>query len=559
MVSSRAGVLRPLPAPPPRLEAEPIAAIDVGSNSIKLLVARPGDDGSLEVLAREKAMVRLGHETLKTGRLSEEAIAGGVACLTRFAALARASGAGRIVCAATCAVREAANGAELARRVKEAADLDLEVISGEEEARLVLRAVRNDVPRSADPLLVIDIGGGSTEIVVSQGRKVLVAESLELGAVRLSEVFVTADPVPREQVKALRDEVRARAGRVAKAIRAAGVKTVIGTSGTIAQLAALEAGLAGRAIPPAGRGTVTAAGLSRVVKELVRTTLRDKLKLPGVEARRADLLVAGGLLLQALMTQLGVSRLEASDRSLRDGLLLDALDKAGVPEADPDADVRRESVGRLLRRSGTDERHAVTTVRFALHLFDRTHALHQLADREREWLEHAARLHDIGWSVGYAGHHRHSAYLITHGGLKGFSEDEVSVIAQVARYHRKGRPKSTHDAFARLDPWLRPVVEKLSALLRLADSLDRTHRQIVTDVEVSVRRRRVVLSLHVSGNPELEVWALQKKSDLFERVFGRRVEAMVENVVRTGAAEAPSGKGRLLPVPLEFPAPGEPS
>jgi exopolyphosphatase/guanosine-5'-triphosphate,3'-diphosphate pyrophosphatase len=244
---------------------------------------------------------------------------------------------------------------------------------------------------------------------------------------------------------------------------------------------------------------------------------------------------------------------------LRDGLLLDALDKAGVPEADPDADVRRESVGRLLRRAGADERHALTTVRFALHLFDRTHPLHQLADREREWLEHAARLHDIGWSIGYAGHHRHSAYLITHGGLKGFSADEVSVIAQVARYHRKGRPKATHDAFARLDPWLRPIVEKLSALLRLADALDRTHRQIVTDVEVAVKRRRVVLTLHVSGNPELEVWALQKKSDLFERVFGRRVEAVMSNVVRAGAGEASPGKGRLPPVLLDFPAPQGPS
>jgi exopolyphosphatase/guanosine-5'-triphosphate,3'-diphosphate pyrophosphatase len=164
----------------------------------------------------------------------------------------------------------------------------------------------------------------------------------------------------------------------------------------------------------------------------------------------------------------------------------------------------------------------------ALLLFDKTHALHQLAGREREWLEHAAFLHDAGTAIGYRAHHKHTEYLIAHAELKGFSAVEISVIAQVARYHRKSRPKRSHEAFARLDPFLAPIVEKLSAILRLADALDRSHRQVVTNVEVSVRRKRIVLGLDVDGSPDLELWAAGKKSDLFERVFDRAVEIVVK-------------------------------
>lgn len=536
--SPGAGAVRTLP------EAEDpsrvLASIDVGSNSVKLLVARLGIDRRLEVLAREKAMIRLGHETLQTGRLSEKAIAAGCECIGRFAALARAAGAERIVCAATCAVREARNGDELARRVKKGADVDLEVISGEEEARLITRAVRSDFTVEADPILVVDIGGGSTEIILSSGKQTTFAESVELGAVRLTDRFVTTDPVERRAVRALLDEVDARLARPAKALRSHGFGTAVGTSGTIAALAELSAALEGRPIAAIGHRALHRKSLWETVRTLVGTDERQKLRLPGLDPRRVDILTAGGLLLLRIMERLRIRRLLVCDRSLREGLILDGLDRTGVAAERLNLsggpaearDVRRESVRALARKTGLETAHANNVAALALELFDATHALHQLAGRERDWLEHAAFLHDVGATIGYARHHRHSEYLITHGGLAGFAAEEVAVIAQVARYHRKGRPKDSHEGFARLDPWLKPVVEKLAALLRIADGLDRSRRQLVRDVDVTLRRRKVVLSVIASGDPALEVWAAKEKAALFTRVFGRRVEIVVEPIRR---------------------------
>jgi len=500
-----------------------IAAIDVGSNSIKLLVARTSDGETLDVIAREKAMVRLGRETLQTGRLSEGAIEAGVDCIKRLARLAEAAGAERVVVAATCAVREASNGAELARRVRESTDLVLEVISGEEEARLITRAVRTDFAPSADPLLVIDIGGGSTEVIVTGGAKTSLAESLELGAVRLTERFVTQDPMGKVAAAALIAEVDARLSRVARAVNDLGFRTAVGTSGTIEALVAVAAAADGRKGASSGHRTLTRRSLRRVATQLVGADARERLLIPGVEKDRADILAAGALLLLRLLERFSVKELHYCDRSLREGLVLEALE-GDRPAATDGRDVRQESVSRLARRCHVEWPHAEKTRDLALRLFDQTHALHQLAERERDWLAHAAFLHDIGNSISYLRHHRHTAYLIEHAELKGFSAEEIAVIALVARYHRKGKPKESHDAFARLDPWLKPVVEKLAALLRLADALDRGHRQLVTGLEVSIRRKKVVLTLLADGNPDLELWAAQEKSALFERVFGRSVE-----------------------------------
>src|SRR5664280_2342492 len=237
------------------MAAKNIAAIDVGSNSIKLLVARrdPSDGGHWSEILREKEMVRLGQETLASGSLSEEAMADGIDCLVRYAALARAAGAGAITAVATCAVREAANGDEFVRRVRKETGLRLAVISGEEEARLITRAVRSELPPSCDPLLVLDIGGGSTEVVVAKGDRILLAESLDLGAVRLTDLFVSSAPLSAKDERRLRRAVRSRLERLRKPVRRAKVKTAVGTSGTILAVAAIAAELRGRT--PAAFGT----------------------------------------------------------------------------------------------------------------------------------------------------------------------------------------------------------------------------------------------------------------------------------------------------------------
>lgn len=502
-----------------------LAAIDVGSNSIKLLVARrdAADPGHAVEILREKEMVRLGQETLASGTLSEEAMEDGLDCLARYAALARAAGADTISAVATCAVREASNGGEFVRRVRRETGVRLSVISGEEEARLITRAVRTDLPPSCDPLLVLDIGGGSTEVVVANGEKILLAESLDLGAVRLTDLHVSTDPLSSREARALRKAIRSRVKRLEKPVLRARIKTAVGTSGTILAVAEIAAHLNGRAGTGAGHRTLARKDLKRVVRLLASTTLKQKARIAGLDAGRADIVTAGAILLEELFRAFSLETLLASERSLRDALVLESPPPARRRPAE--RNVRRESVRRLSVRSGVPPRHAERVRDVALALFDQTHALHQLTALEREWLEHAAVLHDIGLSVAYARHHHHSHYLILHGDLKGFTQDEVEVIALVARYHRKAPPRAAHEAFRRLDPWKKPVVEKLAALLRIADALDRTHRGLVTRLRVTLRGKKAHFSLGARAACDLELWALRKKGKLFEEVFGVKLAA----------------------------------
>ena len=504
-----------------------VAAIDIGTNSIKLLVARvdPRDPEHYEEILREKEMVRLGQETLASGRLSDEAIADGVDCLIRYAALARAAGAKEITAVATCAVREAENGAELVEQARKTAGLSIAVISGEEEARLVTRAVRRDLPLAADPLLVIDVGGGSTEIVVAKGKRILLERSLELGSVRLTDLFVKHDRLEAKARRKLVKEIRARLSGISRAVRRSRFRTAVGTSGTIMSLAEIVDAAKGRGPAGTGHREVTRAEIRAAARLMVETTLKQKLRIPGLDPERRDIITAGAILLDEAMEAFGIETLLVSDRSLRDGLLLEA---ARGPRSLPGPEagkrsVRHQSVERLARRGFLKPDHAERTRQLALSLFDQTHVLHQLADREREWLEHAATLHDLGLAISYSRHHHHSHYLIVHGGLAGFTTDEVELIGLVARYHRKAPPKASHQDFRRLDPWKKPVVMKLAALLRIADGLDRTHRGVVTGVKVEIRRRKVLLTVQARGPCELEVWAARRKGTLFERVFGRKL------------------------------------
>lgn len=500
-----------------------LGAIDIGTNSMKLLVAGVEEDGSLEILSREKAMVRLGSETLVSGRLSPEAIEAGASTVEQFLTIARGAGAEVVRVAATCAVREASNSQEFIETVRRRSGLTVDVISGEEEARLINLAVRSEFPARLDPLFLVDIGGGSTEFVISDGNDVLLTESLPLGVVRLAARFGRSDPPAPRDLAEMRKAIRAAAKRAAEAVRRTGFKTCVGSSGTIQSLSLVyEAAVRGREPSPTGHRTLTRQGLKEVNRLLRRTTEKEKIKIPGLDPRRRDISVPGGLLLSWILKRTGADAIVVGERGLREGILLDHIARQGQRRT-LDRDVRARSVDRLLRRGNAEVLHAAHVARLALELFDRTHALHQLAATEREALQFGALLHDIGCYVGYAKHHRHSYYLITHGDLTGFSAEEVEVLASLARYHKGRGPRESHENWRRMNPYSRPVVEKLAALLRIADGLDRSHRQLVTSVACSVRPRKVIFEVAARGDCEAELDGARKKADLFERVFDRRV------------------------------------
>ncbi len=499
-----------------------LAAIDIGTNSIKLLIASVEEDGTLEVLSREKSMVRLGSETLATGRLPDEAMEAGASTIEQFLRSIRGSGAELARAVATCAVREASNAEQFVETVRRRTGVSVDVISGDEEARLINLAVRSEFPSRLDPLFLVDIGGGSTELVVSDGSRVLLAESLPLGVVRLADRYARNDPPSERDRKRMKREIEAVAKRAVEAVRRAGFKTCVGSSGTIQSLSLVHEGaILGREAAISGHRTLARSGLKKVNRILQRSTAKEKLRISGLDPRRRDISVPGGLLLAWILKQSGANSIVVGERGLREGILLDHA-VGSVSRRTVDRDVRARSVDRLLRRSNAEVLHAAHVARLALEIFDQTHAVHQLSATEREWLQYGALLHDVGCYVGYSKHQRHSYYLITHGDLTGFSAEEIEVLGLLARYHKGGGPRERHESWNRLDPYLRAAVEKLSAILRIADGLDRSHKQVVTAVSCRVRPRKVEIEGAARGDCEAELDSARRKSDLFERVFDRR-------------------------------------
>ena len=508
-----------------------LASIDIGSNTVKLLVARIGPEGTLEPVSRDKELVRLGHETFTTGRLSPEAIEAGAAAVERLAGMARAAGAETIRAVATCAVREADNADAFVAAVRARCGVEVEVISGEEEARLITLAVRSEFPESCDPLFLVDIGGGSTELVVSDGQRVRFAESVELGAVRLSEKYARHDPPTRSDREAMKKEIARRVSAAARRVARTGFKTCVGTSGTVQSMSMVyEAAVRGRDIYPSGHRTLTRKGLKKVLALLRKTSLKEKLRIPGLDPKRRDIAYPGGAILSRILKITGAEEILTGERGLREGVLLDHLARRH-PQGSlaPIArDVRESSVDRFVRRANVEVMHARHVAALADQVFESTHRLHQMTGKEREWLRVAALLHDAGASIAFSRHHRHTHYLIRHGDLTGYSAEEVATIAAIARYHRGARPKSKHPEWRELDPWRRQSVEKLAAILRVADGLDRGHRQAVASVVCRVRQKKVVFEVAARADgaaPEpiaSEIDGARRKSKLFTRVFGRR-------------------------------------
>src|SRR4249920_1176553 len=507
-----------------------IAAIDIGTNSIHMIVVQVRPDLSFEVIDREKEMVRLGAGGLDGRALTPEAMHAALQVLSKFRRLAESHKVDEVIAVATSATREAENGGEFLQAVTQQTGIRPRVISGTEEARLIHLAAVYGVSVPGDVAVVIDIGGGSVEVTKGVGPAIELGRSFKLGVIRLTERFVKTDPLePRDERKLVR-HIDAEIGKYLHQISRAGFDRVIGTSGTILSLGAVASAAEGLAEgAPLRSRRISAKALRRARKELVALDLEKRLRVPGLEPRRADLAVAGSILLDQVLRRLGADEITLCDLSLREGLVLDyvARHRKEIAQADRYPDVRRRSVIELAERCHFWPEHSQQVARLAVGLFDHTRAIHGLTDREREWLEYAAILHDLGVHISYEGHHKHSYYLIKNGDLRGFEPDEIETIALVARYHRQATPKRRHAGFAELGRRRRATVRTLAAILRLAESLDRSHAQTVSSVELHDRGEDALLQLRAGGDAELELWAATRHASAFERLIGKplRVEA----------------------------------
>ena len=514
-----------------------IAAIDIGTNSVHMIVVNVRPDLSFEIIDREKSMVRLGAGGLDGRALTVESMTAAVQTLSTFKRLADSHRVEKIVAVATSATREARNGGEFLARIQHETGIRPMVITGTDEARLIHQAAVYGVDVGSGRAVVIDIGGGSVEITHGTATSIDLARSFKLGAIRLTERFVKSDPVSEGDERRLERHIHNEIDRHCDQITAVGFDRVVGTSGTILSLGVVAATAARGAAPAELRNLrISAKQLRRVRKEVCERDIESRLKMPGLDPRRADLVVAGAILLDTILRRLGADELTLCDLALREGLVLDYVrrHKRQIAQVDRIPDVRRRSTIELAERCNYVAGHAQHVARLALAMFDQTRAIHGLTDREREWLEYAALMHDLGAHISYARHHRHSYYLIKNGDLRGFEPDEIDVIALVARYHRRGTPKRAHEEYASLSPSLRQTVRTLASILRVAESLDRSHAQVISHLEVQDRGdEALLLQLRTSGDAELEIWAASRHVGPFEKLVQKRVQLSAMPLTRT--------------------------
>lgn len=497
-----------------------IAAIDVGTNSIHMIVAEVSRRGTYKVVDREKEMVQLGLSSLDGEPLTDEAVERGVMTIARMAEIAKRWEAAEIVAVATSAVREAPNRREFLRLVREGSGVKVRVISGEEEADYIFRAVRSAVDIGDSTAITIDIGGGSAEVIVGTESEIYFTASEPLGSLRLAQRFKLTDKPDDDDLAACRRYVADRAARIRKKVKRLGVDIAIGTSGTILALASIcsdgDGNATGSALKELDRQILAA-----MIPTLAAMTAKERSEKFGIDDKRAATIVAGALALEAILSALSIPSLLACPVAIREGIIESRVAAMGAPRRA--GSLRRESVKALAERTDCDVRHAQHVARLATRIFDQTRAVHGLGSEPRELLEYAALLHESGAHISDRGHHKHSYYLIRHADLKGFTEEQLLIIANVARYYRKASPKPDDDNLMELTPAQRTTVEKLSAILRIAEGLDRGHRQRVRDVATSRRDHTITFVARTRADASVEIESAEKRAKFFSKLFETRV------------------------------------
>jgi len=497
-----------------------LGAIDIGTNSIRLVVAEVEPDGGYRVLDEEREMTRLGHGLFARGRLLSEPMERSLAALARMSTIAKGFEVAELRAVATSAVREATNGRAFCQEIRRRCGIRVDIISGEEEAQLALRSALAHFDLAGRSVAIVDIGGGSMEVTLTAGAVVDEVHTLPLGAVRLTERYRSDGPLSPKRWRKLRRGIdRVLDQQLRKP--PFHPEIMIGSGGTFTNLAAvaqLEREGAARSVQGYA---MSRAEIVHLLHRLRATPLAERRETPGLNPRRADIIVAGAAAISRLTKRLGTQQVLINTGGLRDGLLLamiaDRYPKDAGKAARPVG--RLDSVRAFARQCRSSERHCEHVARLAMELFDGLAERFELPADARELLECAALLHDIGYVINHAKHHKHAYHLILNGDLQGFTQRELEIVACVARYHRKAFPSKRHSAFARLERPDRRLVRALAGLLRVADGLDRTHTQRITAVTCAPHRGFVELTLQSRTDPRVEIWDAERKAGLFERAF----------------------------------------
>jgi exopolyphosphatase / guanosine-5'-triphosphate,3'-diphosphate pyrophosphatase len=512
-----------------------LAAIDVGTNSIHMVLVNVQPSlPAFTIVGREKSTVRLGERDKETGNLTAAAMERAMTALRRCVEIAKAAQAEQILAVATSAMREAPNGQEFLQRVEAELGLWINLISGAEEARRIYLGVLSGMSFGGKPHVLIDIGGGSTELVLGDGDEPRSLSSSKVGAVRLNGQFITTDPITAIEFNRLQAYIRGMLERPIDDIlsnrRPGEVLKMIGTSGTIETLAELNARDKTGSVPSPLMGyQLTLKDVRDWINRLRKLTLAQRLAIPGMSERRAEILLAGGLILQETMAMLGIEYLTICERSLREGVVVDWMLSRGMIEDRMryHSSVRQRSVIKTAQKYRVNLDHSQRVGNFALSLFDQTAGiLHEWDGTDRDLLWAAAILHNAGHHVSHSAHHKHSYYLVRHSDLLGYTEIEIETIANLARYHRKSGPKKKHENYRNLtSKRYRRFVDQMYPMLRLAVALDRRQIGALESVRceyiAATRELQLHLQTSMAGDQcDLELWSLNLKKESFETTYG---------------------------------------
>ena len=528
-----------------------IAAIDLGTNSFHAVLVDIYPDGSFRTIDKLKEMVILAEKGMDN-QLSEDAMQRGLDALKRIKFLCDSQQVEEILAFATSAIREAKNGGDFIQRMIDEVDIKARAIPGKMEAELIGFAVRHSIALDKEVVLMLDIGGGSVEFIIGNNEEFFYHNSLKLGVARMSAQFVKNDPITREEIKTLKNHYKKVLAEVSKVVKEHEVKTMIGSSGTMENIGAMVASRKSLTADMTLNELIfEASDFKDLYRDFIKLDRDERKKISELDEKRIDIINPGMVLVKYLIKKFRIEQIKISEAALRDGMILNFIrqEKPRLQLVANFPDPRKRSIYELLRKCNWMETHSLHVANMASQLFDEFKQELKLEETDRELLGYASLMHDIGYYISYRKHHKHALYIIRHSDLRGFTEDEINIMANVARYHRRSTPKKRHVFYKKLEKPLRKKVKRLSAILRIADGLDRSHYQNVEKLEIDNRQDQVRLYLTTMGDPELEIWGAERKSKLFEKVTGKKLEIYAVNTSDVERIQSPTGrKNKAKPV-----------
>jgi exopolyphosphatase / guanosine-5'-triphosphate,3'-diphosphate pyrophosphatase len=493
-----------------------IGAIDVGSNAMRLAVASVNTSGKFTVLESLRAPVRLGTDVFSEGFISEASIEKTVGAFARFRTVLEKHGVTMVKAVATSATREAHNRDIFIDRIKQRSGIELIPITSDEEARLILRAIQSRLDLKKRKSLSIDIGGGSVEFTLSFGETIIATQGYRIGTVRLLNALQSKTLDQEKLVQLINEYIYPVLARARAEIGYKGIEVFIGTGGNVEALTDMRVALGGKN----SVHKLTAGELAVISMKLQGMSLTDRVRQLHMRPDRADVILPAAIILQRVLQDSGLDVIQIPKVGVKEGLLLDLAEEVhGDGHGNPREQVL-SSAFRIGRKYCFEEEHGLTVARHAMVLFDTLQSLHNLPNENRLLLEIAALLHDIGSFISLADHHKHSMYLLLSNPVIGLTQQQLKIVANVARYHRKSMPKPEHEEYQSLAPKDRVTISKLASILRLADAMDHEHGARVRSFIVESRLPNVNVELAGDGDMLLEKWSLLRKSEMFEKVFG---------------------------------------